>query len=228
MVLFKLATDKSGEGLSNYVAESEEGNSSYSKLEEGIYLWVNTNTDTKLNLLRKLFKIYEFEEEELVFYLSDDNDSEMNSSEKKRMKFWTEALPVLKKETGKFGNVNPSKFRWISTYIGHSGISITTIANLNSLRIELFIGKRDKEINDDIFNYIKESKDLIEENSGKLFVWKNEPENITSTISIEYAGIGISHESNWETCIEILSKGVNLLLKHIVPKVDDYFAEKEL
>ena len=228
MTLIELSTDNSGDGLSNYFAESEEGNPSYSKLEDGIYLWVNTNTDTKLNLLRKLFKIYEFEEEELVFYLSDDNDSEMNSSEKKRMKFWTEALPVLKKETGKFGNVNPSKFRWISTYIGHSGISITTIANLNSLRIELFIGKRDKEINDDIFNYIKESKDLIEENSGKLFVWKNEPENITSTISIEYAGIGISHESNWETCIEILSKGVNLLLKHIVPKVDDYFAEKEL
>lgn len=229
MILFKLATDKSGEGLSNYVAESEEGNSSYSKLEEGIYLWVNTNTDTKLNLLRKLFKIYEFEEEELVFYLSDNNEKntrDMNSSQKKRMKFWSEALPVFKKETGKFKNVNPSDSNWISTYIGHSGINITTVANLNDIRVELYIGKKDKEINDDIFNFIKESKDFIEIESDQLFVWKNEPENITSRISIEYEGIGISDESNWETCIDFLSKGVNTILKYIVPKVDEYFAEK--
>ena len=38
MILLKLAADKSNQGLSNYVAESGEGNSSYTMLEEGIYL----------------------------------------------------------------------------------------------------------------------------------------------------------------------------------------------
>src|SRR5699024_4470753 len=212
-------------------AELEGGNSRYSKLEDGVYLWVNTNTDTKINLLRKLFKAYEFEEEELVFYLLDNNEndtSDMNSSQKKRIKFWSEALPVFKKETGRFKNVNPSNSNWISTYIGHSGINITTVANLSDIRVELYIGKKDKETNDDIFNFIKEYKDFIEKESDGLFVWKNEPENITSRISIEYEGIGISDESNWETCIDFLSKGVNIMFKYIVPKVDEYFAGKNI
>lgn len=149
LILFKLATDKNSVGLSNYVAESEEGNSKYIKLEDGVYLWRNTDTDTKLNLLRKLFKIYEFDEEELVFYLLDSDENitgNMYSTDKNRIEFWSEALPALKKKTGKFENVNSSKSRWVSTYIGYSGIDIKTVVNLNNIRVELLIGKKKKKL----------------------------------------------------------------------------------
>lgn len=225
-----MATDKNSVGLSNYVAESEEGNSKYFKLEDGLYLLVNTDTDTKLNLLRKLFKIYEFDEEELVFYLldSDENISgNMYSTDKNRIKFWSEALPVLKKETGKFENIKPNKSSWISTYIGHSGIDITTVVNLNEVRVELFIGKKEKEINDDIFNFIKESKDLIESESGQTFIWQNNSNNVTSKIFITNQGLGMSDEAQWEKCIDFFIKGVNTILKYLVPVVDQYFDEKE-
>lgn len=230
LILYELASDKSGQGLSNNVAESEEGSMQYSKLEDRIYLFVGNNTDTKLNLLRKLFEIYGYEKEELIFYLlenSRENSSDTNTSDNnmydKRLEFWTEALPKFKKETEKFKNVSPSSSNWISTYIGHSGISINTVANFNDIRVELYIGKKDKEINDSIYNFIKNYKDSIERESGVALEWKNELENITSKISIVNERIGIENKNDWEECIDFFIKGVNIVLEHIVPIVDGYF-----
>jgi len=230
MILFKLASEEKVNGLSNYVSDLGEGNSNYSKIEDGVYLWISTNTETKINLLRKFFELYGFEEEELIFYLLDediDDLDDINFSQKTRKKFWIEALPLLNKRTGKFKNISPSTSNWQSTFIGHAGINITVVANLKDIRVELYIGKKNKQMNDHIFSFIKDYQELIEREANQIFVWTNEPENLTSKIAIEYEGIGISNNANWMACIDLLADGVNTILKHLVPKVDEYFIGKD-
>lgn len=226
MVLLELAAGKQINGLNNCVEENPNDKNSYYKLEEGIYLSINTNTETKLSMLRKLFELYKIEEEELMFYLRDNDLEELEDlspSRKMRIKFWTIALPLLNKKTGKFENISPSISNWQSTFIGHSSVNINVIANLKELRVELYIGKKDKQINDDIFSFIKEDQEVIEKKSNRDFVWISEPENITSRISLEYPGIGIAETDNWEECIELLADGVNIILEYLIPKVDAYF-----
>lgn len=46
-----------------------------------------------------------------------------------------------------------------------------------------------------------------------LITRRRKPENITSRITIEYDRIGISRQSNSETCIDFFSKGVNTIIK---------------
>ena len=231
-ILLELVTDVSEHSLERYFSDKEYDNLSNYKLEDGIYLHTNTNTDTKLNVLRELFQIYDIQEEELVFYLLEEHKDDLNNIKnprhKKRKEFWIKALPVLKEKTNKFRNVNPSTANWQSTFIGHSGINVSVIANLNSIRIELYIGKRNKAVNDDIFNFIKSRKESIERESNQLFTWSNSPENITSKISLDYDGLGISRAKDWQTCIDLFADGVNIMHKYIVPIVNEYFLENDL
>lgn len=54
--------------------------------------------------------------------------------------------------------MNTSKFNWISGFIGHRGIAISCIANFSSARVELYIGKPDKEKNKKTYDYLKKIK----------------------------------------------------------------------
>ncbi|MCR5586542.1 MAG: DUF262 domain-containing protein [Lachnospiraceae bacterium] len=46
----------------------------YTEVTEQVYLWVHSNTMTKINNLRKLFEIYEIDCEELVFEIANDSE----------------------------------------------------------------------------------------------------------------------------------------------------------
>lgn len=231
MILLEVVSEDSGNNLERFFSSIEYKNISNHKLEDGIYLHTNTNTDTKIFILRELFKIYDVPEEELMLYLLDENKDDLKNIKsprnRKRKEFWMVALPVLKEKTNKFRNISPSTSNWQSTFIGHSGINVSVIANLNSIRIELYIGKRNKNINDDIFNFIKNRQDTIERESNQLFKWSNNSENITSKISLEYDGIGINKSKDWQSCIDLFVDGVNTMFEHIVPIVNEYFLEND-
>lgn len=226
VILHQLAVDSTGEPPRTFVSDQSEGNSNYAKLEDGIYLWVNTNTNTKLSFLRTLFEMYDVEEEELVFYLADTRKTEKQPSRWViRDGFWKEALPIFREKTGQFKNVNPSRSNEKNTYIGYSGINIRTVANFDNIRIELNLGKNNKDENKAIFNYIQKEQAEIENKVKQLFVWDNNPENVTSKIYIEYNGLGIEDEADWQACIDLFVEGVNIINEHLVPLVEDYFVE---
>ena len=44
------------------------------EVTEQVYLWVHSNTMTKINNLRKLFEVYEIDCEELVFEIANDSE----------------------------------------------------------------------------------------------------------------------------------------------------------
>lgn len=226
--LVQLAEDQSGIDLSNYVSDTEKDPEKYVKIDSDLYLFSNTNTETKITLLRRFLSIFGIEEEELVFYLRDDDEQseiEPGASERYtlRKKFWKRALPFLRDRTTRFKNVNPSTSNWISTFIGRAGINISAIANLDNLRVELYIGTRDSQINDQIFDFIYDRKESIEASIGTTLHWKNEPENRTSRISIINDNLGIADEAIWEECIDFLADGVNRIALGLLPTLNDYY-----
>ena len=44
------------------------------EIGDGIYVWTNTSTQTKLSVLNKVFKLYDADPSDLVFYLRDENE----------------------------------------------------------------------------------------------------------------------------------------------------------
>ena len=81
----------------------------------GIDVWTNTSTQSKLSVLSRVFKLYDADPTDLVFYLRDENEGvedEVGTRYDLRRKYWTYALDYIKKahgEGGSFSNVNPSK-----------------------------------------------------------------------------------------------------------------------
>ncbi|OPL07608.1 MAG: hypothetical protein AVO33_04745 [delta proteobacterium ML8_F1] len=228
LLLVQLAEDQSGVDLSNFVSDTEKAPDKYVRLESEIYLFSNTNTETKISLLRRFFSHFGVEEEELVFYLREENEQagiEPGAPERyaHRKHFWTKALPILKDYTNRFKNVNPTTSNWISTFIGKAGINISTIANMDNLRVELYIGTRNPQLNDQIFKFIHTRKDAIETLLGMQLDWKNVPENRTARISIINENIGIADEEMWEDCIDFLADGVDKLSVGLLPVLEDYY-----
>lgn len=228
LLLVQLSEDQSGIDLSNFVSNLEKDPGKFVKLDSDLYLFSNLNTETKISLLRRFFSLFEVDEEELVFYLRDDDEAteyEPGVPERYayRKRFWAEAIPILRNHTNRFKNVNPTTSNWISTFVGKAGINISTIANMDNLRVEFYIGTRDPQINDQIFEFIHTRKSSLEASMGTSLDWKNEPENRTARISIINENIGIVDEAMWEDCIEFLADGVNKIAVGILPVLDDYY-----
>ena len=62
------------------------------EIGDGIYVWTNTSTQSKLSVLSRLFKLYDEDPAGLVFYLRDENGAnadEPGSSYELRRKYWT-------------------------------------------------------------------------------------------------------------------------------------------
>jgi len=231
LLLVQLAEDQSEVDLSNFVSNADKDPDKFVKLDSDLYLFSNTNTETKISLLRRFFNLYGIEEEELVFYLRDDDDlTEVDSGALERYSlrktFWSKAIPIFKERTNRFSNISPSTSNWISTFIGRAGICISAIANMDSLRVELYIGTRDPQTNNQIFEFIYARKDSIEAQINTQLDWKNEPENRTARISILNKSIGIENESMWEDCTNFLADGVNKIADGLLPVLDEYYENR--
>jgi len=74
MLLLQLAEDQSGVDLSNFVSNTEKDPYKFIKLDSDLYLFSHTNTETKISLLRRFFNLFGVEEEELVFYLREEDE----------------------------------------------------------------------------------------------------------------------------------------------------------
>jgi len=74
LLLVQLAEDQSGVDLRNFVSNTEKDPDKFIKLDSDLYLFSNTSTETKISLLRRFFSLFGVEEEELVFYLREEDE----------------------------------------------------------------------------------------------------------------------------------------------------------
>lgn len=173
------------------------------EIGDGIFVWTNTSTQSKLSVLSRVFKLYDTDPSDLVFYLRDENESVENETGTRyelRRKYWAYALELIKEahgEGGSFCNVNPSKENWINGFFGVSGFNISCIANFDSARVDLYLGKAKKEENKKGFDMLMSHKDDIEKALGVSLVWSRGDDIKSSKISYQLNGVSIENETDW-------------------------------
>ncbi len=187
--------------LANYVSSTEEGLRNALKIDDNIFITLNTSTAMKMSILRRLFVFYEADPMDLVFYLKDpESDKAAEASRYEiRRRYWSYALEYIKSancDTGTFKNVNPSKEYWINGAIGISGFSISLDAKMKSASVYLNLSKSNREANKSAFDYIYSHKDGIEKMLGlKLDWWRFEGK--ASYVNYSISSVGTDDESSW-------------------------------
>lgn len=201
-VITKLAASKE-DGLALNFTMNEADFKKTVEIGDGIYVWTNTSTQSKLSILNKVFRLYDADPSDLVFYLRDENESaeeEAGTRYELRRKYWAYALEIIKEthgEGGPFANVNPSKDNWISGFIGINGFKISCIANFDFARVDLYLGKVKKEENKKAFDVLMTHKDYIEKALGVSLVWSRGDDIKISKISYQLNGVSIKNETDW-------------------------------
>lgn len=204
-VLLRLAnTEHSGDGLSDYVSTNPSTLRGAMEIEPGLFMERNTSTNTKISMLRKFFREYGQNPEELVFYLKDQNEdkkaAEAGTRFELRRRYWALALEYLKSahgEDGAYKNVNTSKEYWINGYFGISGIHLTCYAKTAAASVEVVMEKADREVNKEAFNYLYSHKEEIEKQLGVSLNWWRYDEGKSSYVDYTITGVGINDESSW-------------------------------
>lgn len=181
-----------------------EGNFTKSvEIGDGIYVWTNTSTQSKLSVLSRVFKLYNADPSDLVFYLRDDNEStddEVGTCYELRRKYWAYALDIIKEAHGKggpFSNVTPSRENWVNGFFGINGFNLCCVANYDSARVEVCLGKTRKEDNKKAFDALILHKAEIEGVLGITLNW-NRGDNIKSSkIFYQLNNVSIENEVDW-------------------------------
>lgn len=202
-VLTKLAVSQDpAVDLSLHFSMSPTSFNSCRQIDTDLYVWTGTDTQYKINNLRKIFAIFDVPESELVFYLKDEDNSETVAGNRYeiRKKYWEYTLLQLKNafsENGLFENVNPVTSNWIAGFVGIPGIHIDCVANFDESRVELYLGMASKEKNKELFGFLFARKDNIEKVIGTQLIWSRMDDNKASKIHTFLPGVDISKDIDW-------------------------------
>ncbi|MGN1156481.1 MAG: DUF4268 domain-containing protein [Agathobacter sp.] len=200
-VITKLAASDEG-GLDLHFSFNKNAFSKSVEVGDGIFVWTNTSTQSKLSVLNKLFAMYKIDPTDLVFFLRDENEAnadEIGTRYELRRRYWTYALDTIHSFHGDgcFSGVNPSKENWISGFFGVGGFNISCVANYDSARVELYFGKSKSEENKKAFDGLYAKKAEIEAKLGVTLVWNRGEEIKSCKISYQLDNVSIENETDW-------------------------------
>ncbi len=197
-------TNNPDNDLNSYVSDNPADLRGALPLVDGIYLERNTSTSTKISMLRKFFRAYGTNTEDLIFYLKDSNEEkrsdEAGTRYELRRKYWAFALDYIHKAHGAEGTfhyVTPSKDNWINGAIGISGFSICVVANYDEARVDLVLSKSDKQKNKSAFEFLLAHKQTIEQQLGTQVEWQRADDCKSSFVVCHLSGVSITNETDW-------------------------------
>ena len=172
------------------------------EIGDGIFVWTNTNTQSKLSVLKRIFKLYGADPSDLVFYLRDENgnaEDEVGTRNELRRRYWAFALEYIHEMHGdaSFSNIHPSKENWISGFFGVSGFSLNCVANYDCARVEFWLGKADKDANKKAFDLLYSHKDEIETTLGMSLKWNRNDDVKSSKMYCQLDNVSIENEIDW-------------------------------
>lgn len=221
-VITRLAVSKDDSVAQHFTMNVKDFKKSV-EIGDGIYVWTNSSTQSKLSVLNRVFKLYVADPSDLVFYLRDDIESAEEETAKRyeiRRKYWTYALDFIKeahREGGSFTNVNTSKNNWISGFFGISGFNISCVANYDFARVDLFLGKAKKEENKKAFDMLMTHKDDIEKTLGVSLIWNRGDDIKSSKISYQLNDVSIKKDTDWLQMARFHAKWSKKFYDVIVP-----------
>ncbi len=229
-VLTKLAySNDPDDELSVYVSSNPKDLRNTLEIDNGIFVERNTSTNVKISMLRKFFKVYGANPEDLVFYLKDgtedDQEEESGTRYELRRRYWTYALPLIQQahaENKSFSNCNPTRDNWLCGWFGIGGFSLTCIANQNGARVELNLGKGNRDINKEAFDYLFMKKAAIEASLGTEVTWKRNDDSKASQIVISLPGVSIENETDWTQMAKFHAEWSKKFFDVVVPYLKDH------
>ena len=232
-VLTNLAySNSSDDELSVYVSSNPKDLRGALEIDNGIFVERNTSTNVKISMLRKFFKAYGINPEDLVFYLKDgtedDQEDEIGTRFELRRRYWAYALPMIQQAHGEgesFSNCVGSKENWLSGWFGISGFCLNCIANYNEARVELHLGKGDKDANKEAFDYLYLKKAAIEATLGTTVTWKRNDDGKASQIVISLPGVSIEQEADWTQMAKFHAVWSKKFFDVIVPYLKDHMQQ---
>lgn len=192
------------------------------EIGDNVYVQTNTNTQSKLSVLNRLYKLYGMNPTDLVFYLRDSNDKEDEKGTRFeiRRKYWEYALKFIKEENfdnKSFDNVNTSKENWINGTFGIGGFAICCIANYDFARVDVYFGKTNANENKIAFDNVMLHKLEIESNFGVNLEWDRGDDVKRSIISYRLENVSIYNENDWLQIAEFHAKWSKKFIDAIVP-----------
>ncbi len=116
-----------------------------------------------------------------------------------RKRYWSFALDYVHEadDDGLFSKVNPSKDNWISAFFGVGGFSINCVANYDSARVEIYLGKSKQEDNKAAFDALITHKNEIEAALEVALVWNRGDSIKSSKVSYQLDNVSIEQETDW-------------------------------
>lgn len=203
-IIMKLAMSEE-ENLALHFSTNPDAFTKSLEIGDGIYVWTNTSTQSKLSVLSRLFQLYEEDPADLVFYLRDENEAnadEPGSRQELRRKYWTYALPIIQKAhgaDGPFSNVNPSKDNWINGFFGVGGFYLCCVANYDAARAEVVFARGNRQENKEAFDRLCAHKAEIESRLGTALQWNrnSDKEVKSSKVFLQLNHVSIENETDW-------------------------------
>lgn len=187
------------------------------EIGDNVYVQTNTNTQSKLSVLNRLYKLYGMDPTDLVFYLRDSNDKEAEKGTRFeiRRRYWGYALKFIKEENfdnKSFDNVNTSKENWIN-----GTFAICCIANYDFARVDVYFGKTNANENKIAFDNVMLHKLEIESNLGVNLEWDRGDDVKRSIISYRLENVSIYNENDWLQIAKFHAKWSKKFIDAIVP-----------
>jgi hypothetical protein len=136
-----------------------------------------------------------------------------------RFKFWEELLKKAKEKTKLHSNISPSRYNWLSTGAGKSGLGFNYGITKNKGRVELYIdrGKDSEKENKEIFDQLYENKAEIEKTFGKELNWDRLDERRASSIYYKIIIGGYRDEERYPEIQEAMIDAMIQLEKSLRP-----------
>ena len=147
-----------------------------------------------------------------------------------RLAYWEYALPFIKEANAhrpSFGNVNPSKFNWISGFFGISGFSVNCVANIEHARVEFYLNKPDRDENKKAFDYLLEHRNDIESKLGISLEWEKGEEYRGSWIFYQLENVSVLDEEDWLKMAEFHAKWSDKICDAMIPYLLDIYPDLE-
>lgn len=121
-----------------------------------------------------------------------------------RRKFWTTYLKEINKVSQLYQNVSPSKDHWISAGSGISGVTYTSVATGDYIRLELAIWGKSQDENKSVFDALHAKKHLIENTFGNALIWERLDDKKMSRIKFELPDVSVFNEEDWDKMIQFM------------------------
>ena len=220
-IIAKIALS-TGDDLSMHFSTNKRIFKKCDEIGDNVYVQTNTNTQSKLSVLNRLYKLYGMNPTDLVFYLRDSNDKEDEKGTRFeiRRKYWEYALKFIKEENfdnKSFDNVNTSKENWINGTFGIGGFAICCIANYDFARVDVYFGKTNANENKIAFDNVMLHKLEIESNLGVNLEWDRGDDVKRSIISYRLENVSIYNENDWLQIAKFHAKWSKKFIDAIVP-----------